>query len=266
MRIELERVANARDLGGISSQFGTVKFNKLLRSGHLGVASKEDAFKLASVYNLRRIIDLRTATEIANNPDVKIDGVEWVNVSIIAATTFGITFEKTDGATIATMIEAGIKRMAARGETPTDHLRILYKNFAHDDFSHRGYGQFLKLLANKPIDGATLWHCSAGKDRVGTCTALLLHCLGVSREDITRDYMLTNVQNASHNESILNKIRPYVNDEIFALEQAMMGVDESYLECFWEELEKQFGSVDAFVAHCGVSETDVAKLRANYLE
>ncbi|MCH5160350.1 MAG: tyrosine-protein phosphatase [Clostridiales bacterium] len=266
MKIELEKVANARDLGGIKSNFGIVKYSKLLRSGHLGVASEKDVAKLTCEHKLRRIVDLRTATEIANNPDVTIDGVEWVNVSIIAATTFGITFEKLDGATIAKMIDAGIARMAARGETPTDHLRILYKNFAHDDYSHRGYGKFLKLLANEPIDGATLWHCSAGKDRVGTCTALLLHCLGVGRDDIMRDYMLTNEMNRDHSESILNKIRPYVSDEVYALEKRILMVDESYLNCFFDEVEKQFGSVDAFITHCGVSDDDIAKLRSNYLE
>ena len=266
MKIELNRVTNARDLGGIKSAFGTVKFDKLLRSGHLGVASEADVAKLTREHNLRRIIDLRTETEIANNPDVNIDGVEWVNVPIISATTFGITYEKSDGATIAKMIDAGIARMMARGETPSEHMRILYKNFVHSDFSHRGYGQFLKVLANQPIDGATLWHCSAGKDRVGTCTALLLHCLGVNREEIMRDYMLTNEMNKAHCESILNKVRPYVSDEIYELEKTMVLVDESYLNSFFDEIERKFGSLNAFVAHCGVSDADIAKLRKNYLE
>ena len=266
MKIELERVTNARDLGGIKSAFRTVKGGKLVRSGHLSVATAADCEKLSRKHNLRRIIDLRTDTEIANNPDVIIDGVQWINVSIIAATTFGISYEKLDGAGIAEKLQAGIARMVARGETPIEHMRILYKNFVHSEYSHRGYGQFLKLLANEPIEGATLWHCSAGKDRVGTCTALLLHCLGVSREEIMRDYMLTNELNKSHCESILNKVRPYVSDEIYELEKTMVLVDESYLNSFWDEIEKRFGSVDAFIAHCGVSEADVEKLRKNYLE
>ena len=266
MLIKLEKVTNTRDLGGIKSKYGTVRFNKLLRSGHLGVATQADCEILTRQHSLKRIVDLRTATEIANNPDAIIDGVEWVNVSIIAATTFGITYEKSDGPTIAKMIDAGMARMIARGETPSDHMRILYKNFVMNDYSHRGYGKFLKLLANEPIDGATLWHCSAGKDRVGTCTALLLHCLGVSREDIMRDYLLTNEMNKAHSESILNKVRPYVTDEVYELEKTMVLVDESYLNSFWEEIEKRFGSVDAFIAHCGVTDADIEKLRKNYME
>ena len=266
MKIQLERVTNARDLGGIKSQFGVVKPNKLLRSGHLSVATAADCEILTKKHDLRRIVDLRTDAEIANNPDVNIDGVEWVNVSIIAATTFGISYEKLDGAGIAEKLQAGIARMVARGETPSEHMRILYKNFVQSEYSHRGYGQFLRLLANEPIDGATLWHCSAGKDRVGTCTALLLHCLGVSREEIMRDYLLTNEMNKAHCDSILNKVRPYVSDHVYELEKTMLLVDESYLNSFFDEIEHKFGSLSAFIAHCGVSETDVAKLRENYLE
>ena len=266
MLIKLEKVTNARDLGGIKSKYGVVKYNKLLRSGHLGVATDADCDVLTNKHNLRRIIDLRTDTEIANTPDAHIEGVDWVNISIIAATTFGITYEKSDGATIAKMIDAGIARMIARGETPSDHMRILYKNFVANDYSHHGYGKFLKLLANEPIEGATLWHCSAGKDRVGTCTALLLHCLGVSNDDIMHDYLLTNEMNKAHTESILNKVRPYVTDEVYELEKTMVLVDESYLVSFWNEIEKRFGTVDAFIAHCGVTDEDIAKLRKNYLE
>ena len=265
MNIILEKVANTRDLGGIQSAFGVVKHNKLIRSGHLAVATAADVDTLVTKHNLRRIVDLRTSAEIQNNPDVSIDGVQWVNVSIIAATTFGISYEKLDGAGIAKKLDEGIARMIARGETPSEHMRILYKNFVADEFSHRGYGQFLKLLANEPIDGATLWHCSAGKDRVGTCTALLLHCLGVSREEIMRDYLLTNEMNKAHSESILNKVRPFVSDEIYALEKTMITVDESYLNSFWDEIELRFGTVDAFITHCGVTADDIAKLRKNYL-
>lgn len=265
MNIVLEKVSNARDLGGIKSAFGTVKSGKLLRSGNLSVATEADVAMLTREHGLCRIVDLRTNLEIANNSDVAINGVQWVNVPIIEATTFGITYEKLDGATIAKMIDAGIARMIARGETPSEHMRILYKHFVDSDFTHRGYGRFLKLLANEPTDGATLWHCSAGKDRVGTCTALLLHCLGVDREAIMRDYMLTNEMNKAHSESILNKVRPYVNDEVYALEKSMVLVDESYLNTFFDEIERRFGTVDAFVAHCGVTAEDIAKLRKNYL-
>ena len=264
MIIKLEHVSNARDLGGIKTKYGTVQTNRLLRSGHLSIASVADIETLLK-RNLKRIIDLRTPTEINNHPDVEIPNVECKNISIMHATTFGISYETLDGHEIAVKLQAGIERMVNRGETPIDHMRILYKTFVNNEFSHSGYGNFLKTLANEPVDGATLWHCTGGKDRCGTCTALLLHCLGADRESIMQDYLLTNEQVLSHAESILAKVKPYVSHDRLELVQSMLLVEQSYLESFWNEIEKLYGNVDAFIAKCGVTQEEIAKLRKNYL-
>ena len=265
MIINLQQVSNARDLGGIQTKYGTVQTNRLLRSGHLSIASNSDVETLLE-RNLKRIIDLRTSTEITNHPDVEIPDIEYKNISIMSATTFGISYETLNGAEIAVKLQAGIERMINRGETPIDHMRILYKTFVNNEFSHAGYGNFLKMLANEPVDGATLWHCTGGKDRCGTCTALLLHCLGADREQIMEDYLLTNEQVLSHAQSILAKVRPHVPAERLALVQSMLLVEQSYLTSFWNEIERLYGSVDTFVAKCGVTKQEIEKLRANYLE
>ena len=36
--------------------------------------------------------------------------------------------------------------------------------------------------------GAVLWHCTAGKDRCGIVSSLVVAALGVSREEIMKDY------------------------------------------------------------------------------
>ncbi|MCH5152549.1 MAG: tyrosine-protein phosphatase [Clostridiales bacterium] len=265
MIINLQQVSNARDIGGIRTKYGTVQQNRLLRSGHLSIASANDV-EMLTKRNLRRIIDLRTPTEIANHPDVTIPNVDYINISIMSATTFGISYETLNGEEIAVKLQAGIERMINRGETPIDHMRILYKTFVNNAYSHAGYGNFIKTLANTPVDGATLWHCTGGKDRCGTCTALLLHCLGASREDIMRDYLQTNQQVLSHAESILAKVRPHVSPDRLELVQSMLLVEQSYLESFWSEIERLYGSVDAFIANCGVTQEEIDKLRKNYLE
>ena len=265
MIINLQQVSNARDIGGIKTKYGAIQQNRLLRSGHLSIASDTDIQALKQ-HNLKRVIDLRTTTEIANHPDVTIPNVEYLNISIISATTFGISYETLDGQAISVKLEAGIDRMKNRGETPIEHMRILYKNFVRSEFSHLGYGNFLKTLANEPIEGATLWHCSGGKDRCGTCAALLLHCLGASKEQIMEDYLLTNKQVMSHAESILAKVKPHVSESRLALVQSMLLVEESYLTSFWNEIDKLYGNIDAFIAKCGVTNEEIEKLRKNYLD
>ena len=130
MNISLKGARNARDLGGIVTPFGTICHKRLIRSGHLGKITAEDEQVLLQ-NNLARVIDLRTTTEQANTPDVPIDGVEYVTVPIISATTFGITYEKSTGEEIGQMLQAGIQRMLDRGDDPESHLEILYKKFVN---------------------------------------------------------------------------------------------------------------------------------------
>lgn len=264
MILNLQQVCNARDIGGIKTKYGTVQQRRLLRSGHLTIASNTDAQTLLN-NNLQRVIDLRTYREIANHPDALIDGVQYENISIMYATTFGISYETLGGEEISVKLDAGIERMRKRGETPLTHMNMLYKNLVRSQHSNVGYGHFLKMLANFPVDGATLWHCSSGKDRCGTCTALLLHCLGADREQIMEDYLLTNKQMMSNAERVLAKVKPYVSSEKLKLVHTMLLVDESYLNDFWTEIEALHGSVDTFIEKCGVSQQDIEKLRKNYL-
>lgn len=214
---------------------------------------------------LLRVIDLRTETEKQLSPDVQMENVVFENVSIIRATTFGITYEKSSGGEIAEMLKAGMLRMQARGETYDLHMEILYQRFVEDEHCRNGYGQFLRLLANNPLDGATLWHCTAGKDRVGTCTALLLHCLGASYGQILQDYLLTNEQSRESKNSVLNKVKDFVSPDNLAIIDKMLSASTLYLESFYAKAEEQFGGIDGFIAACGVTQSDIQKLRKNYL-
>ena len=71
-------------------------------------------------------------------------------------------------------------RMIVATESCRKNLGIAVKTVMEHDFS----------------EGAVLWHCTEGKDRCGLLAAMLLSALGVSREDIMEDYLLTNEVNA----------------------------------------------------------------------
>lgn len=264
MKIMLEGACNARDLCDIETKYGKIRQGRLIRCGELSRLTAADSAALRQL-GLKRVIDLRTAAEMANTPDVRIPGTEYINISVIRSTTFGITYEKSSGQEIAEMLQAGFKRMQARGETYGEHMNLLYRNFVNDGYCRAAYGEFLRLLAEKPVGNATLWHCTAGKDRVGTCTALLLHCLGADRKQIVDDYMLTNEQSRENKLSILNKVRDFVSEENLQLIEKMLSVDESFLQDFFDETDKNFGGTDNFLTECGVTHDHIEMLRANYL-
>ena len=71
------------------------------------------------------------------------------------------------------------------------HMQSIYSDFVRSEFSSVQLRKFFSMLLDDR-GGATLWHCTAGKDRVGVATALLLTILGAEEEAIYADYMRTN--------------------------------------------------------------------------
>lgn len=265
MRLDLPNVTNARDLGGMKTRYGVIKPNRLIRSGVLNRITDADAAVLKK-HRLQRVIDMRTDMEIDNAPDVAMENVTHLRIPIIRSVTFGISFESLDGPTMAIRLQAGIERMRAKGEDYPAHLRDVYGRYVSDEHCRTHYGKFLRLLANEPVEGATLWHCTMGKDRCGTSALLLEYCLGIDMPQIVEDYLESNAQTRENTNSVLNKARPYVTPDKMELIEQMLMVQPYYLEAYFNEMSRLFGGIDGFVRACGVTDEDVDKLRKNYLE
>lgn len=265
MKIDLPNVTNARSLTGMKTKYGVIAPNRLIRSGVMNRLTDEDIAILAK-HNLKRVIDLRCDIEIENAPDVQMEGVQHVHIPIIPSVTFGISFESLDGPALATRLQIGFDRMQAKGEDYPTHIRAVYSRYINEEFCRNGYGKFLKLMANNPVDGATLWHCTMGKDRCGTCALLLEYCLGVDMDTIVDDYLESNKQTRENTNSLLNKARPYVTPDKMELIETMLTVQPYYLEEYFGEMQRKFNGIDGFIKACGVTDEDIAKLRKNYLE
>ena len=89
--------------------------------------------------------------------------------------------------------------------------------------------RILHTLRNAP--GNALYFCSAGKDRTGVVSALLLHDMGYEREDIVADYLQSR---DNLREMLENYIRntPGVNREVITPQAR-------YMEEFLDWLEEQ---------------------------
>lgn len=124
------------------------------------------------------------------------------------------------------------------------------------------FSEILKLE-----DTRFLVHCAAGKDRTGFAAAIILLALGVSRELVMRDYMLTNRFFHPHREIDRLKIKY----EMHALDTAsilpMLEVHEDYLARALLEIDQNFASVEAYLAEAlNVRAEEIALLRARYLD
>ncbi|MBR4484372.1 MAG: tyrosine-protein phosphatase, partial [Erysipelotrichaceae bacterium] len=94
IEIHLDSIGNIRDLGDYQTSDGkTIRPNKLIRSAHLGRASREDLDYLKEKHGLSTVIDLRTYKEKEEVPD-QTDTLVYRHIPIIEGFEDGITHEK----------------------------------------------------------------------------------------------------------------------------------------------------------------------------
>ena len=237
-RIPLKSLPNTRDLGALIAKDGRhILPHRLLRSGCLYHISLQDEDTLLDEYHLSTVVDFRTRMEILQKPDSILEGVEYHEIPIVDEETLGITRSK------------GLLEMLLGFEQPIDEfMQKQYISFVRDDFSVKEYARFLDVLLHQE-DGAVLWHCSMGKDRVGVGTALLLCALGIPRETIMEDYLRTNryLEDDLQHMIRLLETKMIVDNETMDKIKALYRVKEEYLEAVFETIEQDYGSEEVFM-------------------
>lgn len=246
-RIALEGAANTRDLGGYQTTDGMmVKPHLLIRSGALDKLTENDGRILTEEYGLKTIVDLRTDTEVAQKPDLVMEGVTVVRNPLIRDATVGMTHEgstEKEGSAVDMLIEM-VEQMDGKVE---EYNRGSYAKLVTDDYSLSQLKNFFTILLENE-DGAILWHCTAGKDRVGTSTALLLSALGVDREVIVEDFLLTNTFYKAQEDALIKVASEKTTDpEMLENIRILNGVRESYIRTVFTTIDEQYGSMDQFL-------------------
>jgi protein-tyrosine phosphatase len=149
------------------------------------------------------------------------------------------------------------------------YMEQVYTTFVTNDFAISQYAHFLDLLLQER-KGAVLWHCTAGKDRAGFASILVQHLLGVSREDILEDYMMTNQCLVPEVEPLIAMIQKQVHDDSPQVRQVLeilFGARKEYLAALYEKIQERFGSFEAFVEQAlGIDQEKRARLQEMYLE
>ncbi|KGL38143.1 protein tyrosine phosphatase [Listeria newyorkensis] len=254
-QIKLDGAVNIRDLGGYKTTDGkTVKPHKLIRAAELANLSKNDIKKLTSTYSLAEIIDFRTNSEVKAKPDPVIKNVDYIHDSIM---------KDNGSSTSAQDMMASLAKM----DNPEQFLISANKSFVTDQQSIDGYKLFFQELLNNK-EGAVLWHCTAGKDRTGFGTALVLAALGVDQKTIMNDYLLSNKYRATENQKTIDALAKQTdNPKILSGMKAILDVRPAYLNAAFDEINAKYGSTDAFLKQgLGLTDKDIKKLKKTYLQ
>ena len=252
-RLPLQNLPNTRDLGALMTEDGLhILPRKLLRSGEIYHASIADTRILSEEYNVKTVIDFRSAAEVKKKPDDIMAGVEYYHIPIRDEERSGNSFFE--------------RVMSCYGDGER-YMRERYRSLITDEYSLKQYARFLDVLLHQE-EGAVLWHCSIGKDRAGVGTALLLCTLGVPRETIYEDYMKTNL----YLDEEMNHMVRYLESKMIVDNQTMdkirllYRVKEEYLDCVFETIEKDYGSVEQFMKKAlYMNPKTIEALRKKYL-
>lgn len=259
------KLPNTRDLGGyVTSDGKSIKPHKLLRSGNLSKLSAEDAAVLTGTYGLKKVVDLRTESEQLQKPDFVIEGVEYISLPLATDEAAGVEKNPSTTTDPKASLAAFLKRV---GGDPSGFMMKLYTEMATYGETHKNWGVYFDTLLATP-EGAVLYHCNSGKDRVGITTVLTLYALGVPMETIRKDYLQSNVYQKPEIDGVAAALAPVVEDA--KLRQAIAatsGVTEEWLDGFLNLVEKEYGSLDAFLEkEVGLTAEKKAQLRAMYLQ
>ncbi len=185
--LELKGVDNARDLGGMPTKDGRhVRPGRLMRSGDLHDATSSDMRVLAAHHGLVHVVDLRTSTEVKQKEDPfgMMPDITYVDLPVLTEQAIGIDSiadRKADAHVL--------KEVLAHSD---EFLQELYRKCVRDEAGIAAYRRFLNDLLTV-AEGATLWHCTQGKDRTGLAAVFVEHALGVPMDFIKDDYLATNL-------------------------------------------------------------------------
>ena len=264
-RIEFEKLSNTRDLGGMPAAHGRrIREGLLFRSEQLFFASQADLDKLGSL-GIGKVFDFRSALERDEKPDPAIAGAVNVHLPIIEDVRTGITRGSEGDGRMVDLVMSGQVSEALVDE----HMQGMYRKFVTDPFAHRQYARFVGEAVDEARQGkAVLWHCTAGKDRAGFATVILLEALGVARDDIMADYLQTNECLANTVEGLMAMLAEKLPDATAtsALRRFFLA-NESYLRAAYDAIDDHFGSVDAFLEQAlHIDAEKRAEMRELFLE
>lgn len=237
-RIRLEHAFNIRDLGGLETADGSViRWNRLYRGDCLAFLSPDEWKKLEDC-GIVSIIDLRSKSETLLMKDQVPETMQYYHCPLQKEE---IDFEKA--------AESASKAF-------TKSLADGYQKMLYD--SPELIAGAVKTVVQCLNKGGVLFHCTAGKDRTGVLSAVLLTLLGADREDIIAEYQVS----FTYNQRGVNKAAMELPDYQSML--PMLGSDAAHMEQLLHLFEELH--LTSYLTEHGLPDSEITNLKDLVLE
>ena len=230
---------NVRDLGGHrTTDGGETRFGEIVRADSIRQLT-DDGWRAAVEYGVRTVVDLRMDAELEADPPAKLP-VEVLH----------FPFFHDDEEAFAE-VEAASESAADTASGTRDVYLVFLERFRANVAAAFG------AVAHAP-EGAVVVHCMGGKDRTGLLVALLLRVAGVDDAQIAADYAVSEERLWPRHEAWLAEAgtdaeRERVKRIAATPAGSMLGV--------LEELERRYGSVDAYLRAGGLGDDELQLVR-----
>jgi protein-tyrosine phosphatase len=266
--LPLENGSNFRDVGGYQAADGKhVRWGRIYRTGAMPKLTDRDYDYLGSL-GIRVFCDLRSSEERQLSP------TQWQEISP-EARYVGIDYPASD---IFQGLTAAISSPTLESGSARPPRKNLYRDWP-TSLAPQYKEIFSSLLAGQ---APLAFNCSAGQDRTGVATALVLSALGVPRETILEDYHLSTIHRRPQFERSDVDYDELADTNIvarFYSESSKRGVDltkarplyddsgRARLLDTFDEIERRWGSIDRYLSEVlEVDGKDIERLRSLYLE
>lgn len=229
--LDFEGCVNFRDLGGYRTADGRmVAWRRLFRADGLNKLTPTDRSRLVEL-GLATVIDLRTLDEAEQRGSFPVDEIPVRYVGLPLTDVLPATEDLPDWREADYVADRYGAMVSEGGPVLTEAIHVLAS------------GQALPAVM----------HCSAGKDRTGVLSALVLAFLGVPDKTIVEDYALS----AAAMGRLLERLKaeyPEAADQVEKYAPAILHVVPDTMERFLGTLVEEYGSYDELAAALGVVE------------
>ena len=258
MWIDLEGVANLRDVGGVpTTDGGKIVPGRLLRSANLQSLTDSDVEHLLGL-GVTDVVDLRSDYEVEQEGPGPLEAtqVRMHQHSLFREWREGVGEDKPD-VRPEVLPEEALPWVDLEPSVEMDNeMASHYMSYLKD----RPDSVLAALRAIAEAPGATLVHCAAGKDRTGTVVALALTLAGAERGAVVEDYAASServqaiVDRLAASPTYAESLRGRPLSSHLSQPQTMVD--------FLAHVDQAYGGVPALLAKMGWTEEDTARLRA----
>lgn len=233
--LKLKKMVNTRDLGGYETQSGAyTRSHKYVRASSPSNATEND-LKVLKEYGVKAVIDLRSDFERGKlpNPFEKDEDIDFYTVNL---------FDSPDAA----VVPSEIKQYKDMGGVYIYMLEACKERFK----------EIFEIFLKYPYE-CVLFHCSAGKDRTGVISALLLDLAGCHEYDIVKDYS----ESYENNKEINEQLAAMMDDE-----EAKQYLKSSprYMMELLDYLREHYGSSQEYLVEIGIKIEEIEQIIENF--